>query len=331
MHYWPFARENSIWNATVTALQFCMADLEPHILSNALEWVYTAFFYSNSAQWLWNLPEEILFSLFVMTLNDTFERELAQGYESGGKSLRIPTPLRRPPQICHVSIRENLSFNPTTPLTTAEEHQEHSPQRLRSHSTVCCHLVFTSSDKESPVRTSDLGLWHPSTPDSSPLHGRAEPPSPVQHHMNYHHTSTPSTGDSFQDATVEEEDFPTAPLDDTIWLEDPVPHRHLCIHKQSQLHYQCSYPCPYRLELPHSSPEDAPAPYYELMDLSDISDLLDVMTTTSDEDIPDLKDIFRLWIQTTVCIHIYTPWTLSKWTNAELYKTKCTQHDGIHL
>ena len=30
------------------------------------------------------------------------------------------------------------------------------------------------------------------------------------------------------------------------------------------------------------------------MDLSDISDLQDVMTTTSEEDIPEIEDIFRL-------------------------------------
>ena len=36
-YYWPFAREYSILNATVTALQFWTADLEPCILSNAIE------------------------------------------------------------------------------------------------------------------------------------------------------------------------------------------------------------------------------------------------------------------------------------------------------
>ena len=100
--------------------------------------------------------------------------------------------------------------------------------------------------------------------------------------------------DSFQDATAEEKDFPTAPLDDNIWLEDPVPDRHLCIHKQSQPHYQCFYPCPYSLDLLHTTLEDAPAAYYEMMDISDITDLQDVMTTTSDEDIHDVVDIFRL-------------------------------------
>ena len=92
--------------------------------------------------------------------------------------------------------------------------------------------------------------------------------------------------DPFQEATTEEEeDFPTAPLDDDIWLEDPVPGRCLCIHEQSQPHFLCSYHCTYKLE-------DTQASYYEIMDLSDIPDFQDMMTTTSDEDIPDLDDIF---------------------------------------
>ena len=37
MHYWPFAQEYTIWNATVTALQFWIADLKPHILIGAIE------------------------------------------------------------------------------------------------------------------------------------------------------------------------------------------------------------------------------------------------------------------------------------------------------
>ena len=61
-HYWPFAREYAIWNATVTALQFWMTDLKPHTLSNDIEWVYKAFFCSNSAQQLRNISEEVLCS-----------------------------------------------------------------------------------------------------------------------------------------------------------------------------------------------------------------------------------------------------------------------------
>ena len=91
-----------------------------------------------------------IFGHFMTTLNDTFERELAQedeGYESRSESLSIPTPLRRAPQIYHISMSENLSFNPTTWLTTAQPHQVHLPKRFVSHSPVHCHLVFSSSDE----------------------------------------------------------------------------------------------------------------------------------------------------------------------------------------
>ena len=46
--YWPFARGYSVWNATVATLQFWTADLEPHVLSSAIEQVYNAFFYTTS-------------------------------------------------------------------------------------------------------------------------------------------------------------------------------------------------------------------------------------------------------------------------------------------
>ena len=61
-HYWPFGREYSVWNAAVAALQFWTADLDSEMLSNAIEWVYTAFFCHNPGQHLRNMSEEILFS-----------------------------------------------------------------------------------------------------------------------------------------------------------------------------------------------------------------------------------------------------------------------------
>ena len=84
----------------------------------------------------------------------------------------------------------------------------------------------------------------------------------IKHYINklyyyyYYITYTPYICNSFQDTTAENEDFPTVQLDDNIWLEDPVLDRHLCIHKQSQPYYQCSYPCPYSLDLPHFTPEN---------------------------------------------------------------------------
>ena len=44
--YWPMAREYSVRNTAVAALQFWTADLKAHVLSSAIEQVYNAFFYS---------------------------------------------------------------------------------------------------------------------------------------------------------------------------------------------------------------------------------------------------------------------------------------------
>ena len=46
------------------------------------------------------------------------------------------------------------------------------------------------------------------------------------------------------------------------------------------------------MDYPQSKPQGAAVFHYNLMDFSDISsDLPDIMMTTSDDDIPDLKDI----------------------------------------
>ena len=71
-HYWPFAREYSIWNATVAALQFWMEDSEPYILSDAIKRVYTSLSCSNSVQQLRNISQELLFNHFMTILNDAF-------------------------------------------------------------------------------------------------------------------------------------------------------------------------------------------------------------------------------------------------------------------
>ena len=62
-------------NASVAALQFQTEDLDPQTLSSTIKRVYTAFFYSDSAQQLWHV-EEVLFSHFVTTSNNAFEQAL---------------------------------------------------------------------------------------------------------------------------------------------------------------------------------------------------------------------------------------------------------------
>ena len=82
----------------------------------------------------------------------------------------------------------------------------------------------------------------------------------------------------------EEEDFQTVTLDDHHWITDPILNTYLCIHEHSQPHSLCCYPCPYM--------DYISASYWDTLDLSNISDFEEVMTTSSDEDIPALEDVF---------------------------------------
>ena len=135
--YWPFAREYSIWNATVATLQFWTADLEPHILSSTIEQVYTTFFYTTSMHLLHQQSEEVLFVHFVTMLNAAIERKLTlkdEGYESGSENFNIPTPFRWTPRIHHVSSDENISFNPST----------HAPQLPTSHIASLYTVIYHS-------------------------------------------------------------------------------------------------------------------------------------------------------------------------------------------
>ena len=76
--YWPMAREYSVWNTTVAALQFWTADLEVHVLSSTIEQVYNTFFCSTYMYLLCQQSDEILFSHFMTTLNTTFESKLVR-------------------------------------------------------------------------------------------------------------------------------------------------------------------------------------------------------------------------------------------------------------
>ena len=123
--------------------------------------------------------------------------------------------------------------------------------------------------------------------DSNPIHGRTEQSSPTEHQMAHHLTSAEE-----EEEEEENNDFPTVSLGVDVWIKEPVPDRHLCIHEHSQPHDLCPYPCPHGLDQLHPTPEYAPTPQY--MDLSDIFDFPDVMTTASDEDIPSLEDVLKL-------------------------------------
>ena len=128
--YWPMAREYSVWNAAVAALQFWTADLKAHVLSSTIEQVYNVFFYSTSTCLLCQQYDEVLFSHFMTTLNVAFESKLIledEGYESGSENFNIPTPVRRTSRIHHVSSDKNISFDPATPCSTGTSQSHHKP------------------------------------------------------------------------------------------------------------------------------------------------------------------------------------------------------------
>ena len=99
--YWSIAREYSVWNATIAALEFRTADLEGHVLSSTIEQVYNAFFYSTSTH-LCQQSDVVLFGHFLTTLNAAFETKLMledEGYESGSENFNIyPLLSEEPPE-----------------------------------------------------------------------------------------------------------------------------------------------------------------------------------------------------------------------------------------
>ena len=189
----------------------------------------------------------------MTTLNNAFKWQLTledMGYDSGSESLSVATPLCREPWPFHVLTQENFSFGPATPRAHP------SPGYLQT----VCHQLTYKEDNESP-------------PDHSPG-------DDILAHW------LPSIGEEEDDDIGEH--FLTVSLDDDVWMEEPVPERHLCIHENSQ-HYLCPYLCPYSLNPLYLTQEEAP----QYIDLSDIFKFPDVVSA-SDDDIPNLEDIHGL-------------------------------------
>ena len=266
------AREYSVLNAAVAALQFWTADLKAHVLSSTIEQVYNAFLYSTSTYMLHQQSEEVLFGHTITTLNATVESKLTledKGYGSSSKNFNIPTPLRGTSKNHHISSEEHASFDPG-PVTPCITGIRESPCRL-----VHRHLTFSSSEEDD---------------DDTPLDETRSPNStlPGQHHTDtFQRSSSKCTLHMYVTLEAEEEDteedFQTVPLNDEHWDMEEIPDRPLCIHKHPLPHGLCPYPCPY-VNYQTSS-------YHASLDLSDISKFEDIMTTSSDEDIPPLKDI----------------------------------------
>ena len=93
--YWLMACEYGIWNAAIASLQIWTEDLDPITPVIASEHVYTTFFWIPTSHTLRQLPEDVLFGHFVITLNAAFTQQLSladEGYKSGSNT-DLPTPL----------------------------------------------------------------------------------------------------------------------------------------------------------------------------------------------------------------------------------------------
>ena len=209
--------------------------------------------------------EEVLFGCFMTMLNVAFESKLAledERYESGSENFNIPTPLRQTPRILHVSSDDTISFDPSTPRSTATSQSHLKP--------VLCWLSFsTSDDKESSMV--DIPSTYSTAPLQNPMGFTQQPPSKSIFTM---------CDDLEKDE--EEEDFQTVTLDDNHWTTEEILDRHLCIHKHSVPHSLCPYSSPY---MDYTS-----TLYHNTLDLSDIFEFEDFITTSSDKDILALDD-----------------------------------------
>ena len=146
--YWPMAREYSVWNATVAALQFWTADLKVHVLSSTIEQVYNAFFYSTCTHLLCQQSDELLCSHVMTTLNTESKLALEdKGYESHSEKFNIPTPLRWTSKIHHVSSVKNMSCDPdpVTPCSTGTRESHHRPVHI------CLTFGSSEGDDDTPA------------------------------------------------------------------------------------------------------------------------------------------------------------------------------------
>ena len=137
---------------------------------------------------------------------------------------------------------------------------------------VCHCLTFEEDDESSLGRDT--------------LHTRMEHHSPEEHPMACHLFNIEEEDEEEEDTG---EHFPTVSLNDDVWMEEPDPQRHLCIHEHLQ-HDLCPYSCPYSVDQLHLTLDYTP----QHMDPSDIFDLPDAITTASDEDIPYPEDVLQL-------------------------------------
>ena len=107
----------------------------------------------------------------------------------------------------------------------------------------------------------------------------------VHNHLNFNESLLAAV--DFDDN--DEVHFPTAPLDDPVWSEEPIPDRDLCIHmalRKSEISYPSQIPMPLQ------------EPIYESITLAE-------PMNSTDSDIPNFINIPKeVFFQN----YLYPPW-----------------------
>ena len=207
--------------------------------------------------------DEVLFGHFVITLNAAFESKHAledKGYNSGNKNFNTPTPLRGTSKIHHISSKEHASFDPK-PVMPCTRGTREMPCRL-----VCRCLTFSSSKYDDD----DTPMDETPSPHSTP---------PAQHHTDtFQQSPSKCTLHTYVTLEAEEKD-----------MEEDSKQCHLMMNIGIWMKFLTGLYV--FTNMPYHMDYATPMSIYKLQDIIILSEVEDIMTTSSDEDIPPLKDI----------------------------------------
>ena len=218
IEYWLFAHEFSICNTSFAALQIWTEDLDHQMLSTTIERVYTAFFYTQSAQHLWQVGEE--YYLVASWPHWTMSSNEHSYYKILDMKVAVKVwifPLHNVENHTHIMFTCKKIY----PLDLPPQEFAHLPaipmpcitnwlmkkmiQWKTTHLKMThCLATYPASQKRKMMRWKNIS-WH--------------------YFMM------------------------------TIFVGKPVPERHLYIHENAQ-HDLCLYPCSYDLNLLHFTQED---------------------------------------------------------------------------
>ena len=188
----PFKKsKNGIWNGVIWEIGGLMWMAGNHRSTVIMDKVYKAFFHCNDYHYWAHRPDQALHSTFILALEVKFELALHQQNEGYDT--------------------DNIYYLPK-PLKRP----------------TCSHVVTTKNKGSIDPWGSQGG-----SACTPPLTRTGRAVEPLSHRLAWkclNFSDMPPTIMECKDEDKEEEYFPTAPLDEEVWLKEQIPERDLCIH-----------------------------------------------------------------------------------------------------